>query len=618
MALSNQRFVTTWASEDSVQWRMYIIPSSANYISSGVSSNVTLPPEFLLRDMSLETELGNIPAGLVSQVLKINVNIAALQGSQALDDLRAELLRGTTTKKYPLNSNGSTFLSGLLPNATLQFDAFNTFVLQYNDGTGWKVAFIGCQKYSAENELEITALDNVITYTIEIFDIHRCIGEVISEDVWKMALRCNSDVVQYSADISQPENTELRSIYIGKYNQDSYNSQKLFAGVWAIDELPGEYYMHVSTFGRLKSKIGAMYSAYLRAITQNLSASFVGHDIFTYTFNFPYPIIREYICYIAEIWGQEEGGTRLISGAHADPVMFAQFTNFHEVYRMICENALETVRPTYAFTAGNPDAYTVTMVSSNPYPYDYQMTFNEDNTYGNLKIKMFSETLNQVNVAVTSIKGEQDTESFEYGKNGTSGDNSKDIKIMFHNVPILTNRKFYGGKEIAFLEDGTPSGIYSIPYYHRNTINPGTLLVFSIGTNDFEKQKPIVKRIASNMSVFFGGEDIALEYTNTYTQNIPLQIISEQQNTCLPQNMANAMVHFLGRPKQAEATLTSTFTTVKTHNVGQRCTIDLSDYNTLLESIYGAPTALAVITKHSHKVYEGMCDITLRIDAESE
>lgn len=605
MALSNQRFVTTWASEDSVQWRMYIIPSSVNYISPAVSSNVTLPPEFLLRDMSLETELGSIPAGLVSQVLKINVNIAALQGTQALDDLRADILRGTTAKKYPLNSNGSTFLSGLLPNATLQFDAFNTFVLQYNDGTGWKVAFIGCQKYSAENELEITALDNVITYTIEIFDIHRCIGEVISEDVWKMALRCNSDVVQYSADISQPENTELRSIFIGEYKLGTGGDQP-----WAIDTLPGEYYMHVSTFGRLKTKIGAMYSAYLRAITQNLSASFVGHDIFTYTFNFP-STIPEYRCYIAEIWGQEEGGTRLISGAHADPVMFAQFTNFHEVYRMICENALETVRPTYAFTAGNPDNYTVTMVSSNPYPYDYQMTFNEDNTYGNLKIKMFSETLNQVNVAVTSIKGEQDTESFEYGKNGTSGDNSKDIKIMFHNVPILTNRSRSQGE---FYNSENESG----EIYSRKTVNPGTLVAFSTSDTFPDNFKPIVKRIASNMSVFFGGEDIALEYTNTYTQNIPLQIISEQQNTCLPQNMANAMVHFLGRPKQAEASLTSTFTTVKTNNVGQRCTIDLSDYNTLLESIYGAPTALAVITKHTHKVYEGMCDITLRIDAESE
>jgi hypothetical protein len=78
------------------------------------------------------------------------------------------------------------------------------------------------------------------------------------------------------------------------------------------------------------------------------------------------------------------------------------------------------------------------------------------------------------------------------------------------------------------------------------------------------------------------------------------------------------MVNFLGRKKQAEATLTTNFITAKFTDVGKRCTIDLVDYNTLLESIYGEETALAVMTKHSHKVYEGMADITLRIDAESE
>ncbi len=51
MPLSNQRFVTTWTSEDSIQWRMYIIPSSVDYITPALSSNVTLPSEFLLRDM---------------------------------------------------------------------------------------------------------------------------------------------------------------------------------------------------------------------------------------------------------------------------------------------------------------------------------------------------------------------------------------------------------------------------------------------------------------------------------------------------------------------------------------------------------------------------------------
>lgn len=605
MALTNQRFVTTWTSEDSMQWRMYIIPSSVNYITGGTSTNVTLPPEFLLRDMALETELGSIPAGLVSQVLKINVNIAALQGTTALDDLRAELLRGTTTKRYARNADGSIFLNGLLPNSVVQYDAFNTFVLQYNDGSGYKTAFIGCQKYSAENELEITALDNVITYGIEIFDIHRCIGELISEDVWKMALRCNSDVVQYAADISQSENTEMRSLFIGEYRLGTGGDNP-----WAIDTLPGDYYMYISTFARLKTKIGAMYSAYLRSQVQNLSASFVGHDMFLHTFNFP-SVTHEYRSYIAEIWGPQEGGTTLLSGAHADPLMFAQFNNFHEVYRMLSENALETVRSTYGFTAGNPDTYTVTMVSSNPYPYTSQMTFNEDNTYGNLKIKMFSETLNQVNVAVTSIKGEQDTDSFEYGSQGTSGDNSKDVKIMFHNVPILTSRSRSQGE---FYNSENESG----EIYSRKTVNPGTLVYFSKSNTFPEIRKPIVKRIDPLMSVYFSGEDVALEYTNTLTSNIPLQIISEQQKACLPQNMAYAMVNFLGRPKQAEATLTSTFTTVKTTDVGQRCTIDLSDYNTLLESIYGAPTALSVITKHTHKVYEGMCDITLRIDAEPE
>ena len=601
MALSNQRFVTTWTSEDSIQWRMYIIPSSVDYITPAVSSNVTLPPEFLLRDMSLETELGSIPAGLVSQVLKINVNIATLQGSETLDSLRANLLQGTTTKKRPLNSDGTPWIDSFTTTEETEFDAFNTFVLQYNDGSGFKTAFIGCQKYSAENELEITALDNVITYTIEIFDIHRCIGEMITPHIWSRLLMRQNTMVNYSPTVSLNEETEFRDLYLSLIDT---GSELAFI---MMDTLPGNFSMYLSTFDRLKNKISEMYSKYMRALTGKLTSSFVCHDFFTHSIFLKTweggQILPQYLCYISEIY--DEQGV-LVGGALGDANMFAQFTNFHEVYRVLCENALETVRPTYAFTAGNPDAYTVTMVSSNPYPYDYQMTFDEDNTYGNLKIKMFSETLNQVNVAVTSIKGEQDTESFEYGKNGTSGDNSKDMKIMFHNVPQLTNR-------IRTLEPGTGYG--NPPYdgaikWQRMTVNSGYILYFESETN--------VKLTDKLVSIFFGGEDYVVPTTTSPYDNLFVNILWTQQNACMPQTMAQAMVNFLGRPKQAEASLTSTFTTVKTNNVGQRCTIDLSDYNTLLESIYGAPTALAVITKHTHKVYEGMCDITLRIDAESE
>jgi hypothetical protein len=600
MALSNQRFVTTWTSEDSIQWRMYIIPSSVDYISPALSSNVTLPSEFLLRDMSLDTELGSIPAGLVSQVLKINVNIAALQGSDALNDLRVDLLQGTTTKKRPLNSDGTPWIDAFTTTEQTEFDAFNTFVLQYNDGSGWKVAFIGCQKYSAENELEITALDNVITFTIEIYDIQRCIGEAITPHIWSRLLMRDNTTVNYSASVALSENTQFNQLYSGFMLDDPNTNYAM------LDILPDGFSMYISTFARLKTKIGEMYSKYLRALTSKLTASFVCHDIFTYSVflrdasnNF---ILPQYLCYVSEIYDNQG---QLVGGALGDSKMFAQFTNFYEAYKMLCDNALETVRPTYSFTSGTPDAYTLTMVSSNPYPAlgTPSITFDQQNTYSNFKIKMFSEVLNQVTTEVTSITGNSDTTSFPSGKQGTSGDNSKDLKIMFHNVPQLTSRS----ANLASYAD--------IPYstfikWQRNTINSGYLLYFE-ASNIIIVPKPIV-------NVFFGGEDYAAPTDTSPYIDPSTQVIWKQQNACLPQTISEAMVNFLGRKKQAEATLTTNFTTAKFTDVGKRCTIDLVDYNTLLESIYGEETALAVMTKHSHKVYEGMCDITLRIDAESE
>jgi hypothetical protein len=533
-------------------------------------------------------------------VLKINVNIAALQGTTALNDLRVDLLQGTTTKKRPLNSDGTPWIDAFTTTEQTEFDAFNTFVLQYNDGSGFKTAFIGCQKYSAENEIEITALDNVITFTIEIYDIQRCIGEAITPHIWSRLLMRDNTTVNYSASVALSENTQFNQLYSG-FMLDDPNT-----GYAMLDILPDGFSMYISTFARLKTKIGEMYSKYLRALTGKLTASFVCHDIFTYSVflrdssnNF---ILPQYLCYVSEIYDNQG---QLVGGALGDSKMFAQFTNFYEAYKMLCDNALETVRPTYSFTSGNPDAYTITMVSSNPYPVlaTPSITFDQDNTYSNFKIKMFSEVLNQVTTEVTSITGNSDTTSFPSGKQGTSGDNSKDLKIMFHNVPQLTSRS----ANLASYAD--------IPYssfikWQRNTINSGYLLYFE-ASNIIIVPKPIV-------NVFFGGEDYAAPTDTSPYIDPSTQVIWKQQNACLPQTISEAMVTFLGRKKQAEATLTTNFTTAKFTDVGKRCTIDLVDYNTLLESIYGEETALAVMTKHSHKVYEGMADITLRIDAESE
>lgn len=596
MPLSNQRFVTTWTSEDSIQWRMYIIPSSVDYITPSLSSNVTLPSEFLLRDMSLETELGSIPAGLVSQVLKINVNIAALQGTQALIDLRADLLRGTTTKRVPLNSNGTAYLASDLTLEQRQFDAFNTFVLQYNDGSGYKTAFIGCQKYSADNELEITALDNVITYTIEIYDVFRCIGEIVNQDVWVKALKPTTDTVAWSSTYSIGEGATNNTVEIGQYQ----NLDKWPSTIYAIDKLDGNSYYHTQLFTRLTTKISTMYSAYMRAITQKLTSSFVAADFFTKTLVFyknqEQTQIAPYMQYISEIWTNIEDNLTLVGGAHVDPKMFGKYTNFYEVYRSIVESSLETLRASYTFTSGTPDAYTLTMVADNPYPNSSVVTFDQDNTYSSVKIKMLSEGLNQVNVDISTISGAQDTTEYGYGKQGTSGDNSKDLSIMFHNLPIITFRNTYDSNK-----------------WRRNTINAGYLLYY-----DSPEAFGMMK-VNTLMSVFFSGEDFALSVPpSLFTKKPEYQMILEQQESGIGRTIAEAMVNFLGRPKQAEATLTTNFVTAKTNDVGKRCTIDLSDYNVLLESIYGVPTALAVLTKHTHKVYEGMCDLTIRIDAEPE
>jgi hypothetical protein len=551
--------------------------------------------------MSLDTELGSIPAGLVSQVLKINVNIAALQGSDALNDLRTDLLRGTTAKRVPLNSDGSEYLASDIPNqAERQFDAFNTFVLQYNDGSGFKTAFIGCQKYSAENELEITALDNVINYTIEIYDIFRCIGEIINQDVWVKALKPTTDTVAWNSSFSTGEGTALRGIEIGQgyeYDTDLY---------YAVDVLDGNSYYHIQLFTRLATKIGTMYSAYMRAMTQKLTSSFVAADFYTKTLIFyknqSQTQIAPYLQYISEIWSYIEGTLTLVGGAHVDPKMFGKYTNFYEVYKNIVEGSLETLKASYTFTSGTPDAYTVTMVADNPYPFTPFVTFDQDNTYSSVKIKMLSEGLNQVNVNISTISGDRDTTEYGFGKQGTSGDNSKDLNIMFHNLPIITYRNNF--------EDAVPFNTW-----FRNTINPGYLLSWeSPETGIYDS-----KKVNTQCSIFFGGEDFGLPIPDNPYENLPeYQMILEQQKSGIGSTISQGLVNFLGRPKQSEATLTTNFTTAKTNDVAKRCTIDLANYNTLLESIYGEPTALAVLTKHSHKIYEGMCDITLRIDGEPE
>ena len=627
--MSNKRFVTTWTSEDAVDWRMYIIPSSANYSSGSV--DVALPSDFLLREMEHETELGSIPSGMVTSSLRLSVNLASLIDNADLNLLRTDLLKGTSQTRLPVSSSGVDIIGnadGWYKSAEVvsakSFDAFNTFILQYNDGSGYKTSFIGCQKYSAENELEITPLQNLIRYDIEVFDVVRCIGEMIQPVLWEYFLRATADNVQYSAIEAYPENREYRDILLKGYlkKSGSYNI------VMAQDILPSELYFHMSSFERLTAKITAMYSSYLRAITQNNSSSFTCNQFYKNAIQFytswknngsPIGDASTYrLCYIAEVWEVTTNNKLLASGAHADSTMFGKFQNFHEVYKNIIEGMLEIVRFEYSHTNGSPDSYSITGVASNPYPATdaNTVTFSRANTFDSFKIKLLSETLKNAKVNVTSITGAEDTSSYEYSEQATEADNSKDMEVMFHNYTMVTDRT----QETNQTAGGDVEWVSDIKWY-RNTLNPGTLVY---GQSDIEISfifgsgvRPL--KVMNKVRITFGAEYLDIDYQlpSPWINAAELGIVLEQQNGGSGYGAASALVNFYGRRTQAEAELKTIFTTIKSADVGKRCIVNLADYNTLLYPIYSANTARAVVYKHQHSIYEGTVELSIRIDGES-
>jgi hypothetical protein len=619
--MTTKRFYTTWQAEDSIDYRLYIIPSDADY-SSG-SQDYLLPNDFLLQDMTLDSSIGELPAGLKMDTLNLSVNIASLQGNAELNNLREQLLKGTTTKIVPRNSDGSAYLETITDSYHIapalserEFNVFNTFVLMYNDSFGfnpndWKVLFIGCQKYSAENELEITPLQNLVTFSLELFDITRCIGEVITPIIWKAALRCDSTMITLANGFSKSEKEEYRVYKIGEGYRKEGETFNL------ADTLEGRFWSYVSTFKRLSEKISVMYSAYMRAILRNNSCSFVAPKFYENTIEFldnsANVLNSDYLCYVAEIWeSTNERGIQLLSGAHSDPAMFGQYNNFHEVLKNLIEGNCEVCKYTYSDTAGNPDIYTCTLSSYYPYGATSVSTkeLNQDNTYGNLKVKLLSETLKNATVSVPSINGDADTTEYKFSEQGTSGDNSKDIKVLFHNLPILTNRNRV--ERVDAIWDNQNRSLV------RGSVNSGYILYFN-------SEVPHVPILVNTICRFYFDADNLVNYYSLPTPipsplattiDYALEIIQRQQNSGLPTTFCFAMVRGLGDKKQAEAELTTTQVNINSFVVGERVKVNLNNYNSLLQSIYNTSIVKGVLLEHSLDIYRGTADIKIRIDAE--
>jgi hypothetical protein len=598
------RYYTQFEDENAWQYTLYVLPSNANTGSGSTNVNslstfnlVELPDDFLMKSMSIETELGELPAGLVSQVMTLNVNLAALQGTNDLNDLRSALLRGTTQTGFPYNADGSA-------DTLLTFYRFNTFILMVNDGSGDRPVFIGCQKFAAENELTLTKLDSVINFKIECFDVMRFISENIVGDFWANYFlsngTTNTNVLDYGNGYSIARNTRYNDILVGTayyYEPDAINAYQ--ANDTAIDK----FSFIVNTFNNLKTLIDSMLTEYMRSITWNASASV----------SVPVPFARAWTFYgardtvndsvggviarpsfVSEIYKDEDGITSLKGGALIDSTAFGKFQNFYEVFSALVENTLEIYRINLSYSSIT-GAFGISYTSDFIRPLTGSgITFNQGNVYSDIKMKLFQESVKSAQTSVSTLQGEKDTKTFQY-QEGVSSDNGKDVELIFHNLPSPTGRTITGslsaeGRAIA----------------RKNSINAGMIVWNDSGT---------IKKPDTQCQFKYSNTDaISLDYTKLQDEgNVNVQMILEQQQAGVPYTIAYALVKALGDSKQVDLEFKTKHFICGFEDVGANCTINLNDLNPLVTQIYNANTGTGVITKHKLDVYSGSVDISIRM-----
>lgn len=619
--MAYKRFYSTWTDEQDAQYTLYIIPSNANVdplsptepadFDSSFSLHV-LPDDFIMRDMKLETELGEIPVGLVSQTLEMTLNLAALQGTANYDELREQLLQGSTCKGTEYGVTGVPaipldFGIGSFEPEIAFFQKFNTFILMMNDGSGIKPIFIGCQKFSAENELTVNKLSEILEFKIECFDVMRCIGEAITHSMFVSAMVDSAFpvTINYGDSISQLSNVDRFRIFLygDNYTDSRGNIRQAF------DQPPNDITFYVSTFERFREKFQDLFTRYMRGFTWNLSSSISLPIPFAKAWTF-YKQRNNYASvptdtvakpsYISEIWGMVSGDEgrekrQVMGGALYDPTALGKAGNAFEVLKLIVESSLENYRIQYSHSTIS-GLFSATYTSEFIRPLTASgITFNAGNVYGDVKFKLFQETVKSVEVACFTLQGDKDNKTFPYQEQGASGDNGKDIGIVFHNLPSASDRK-----NDTF----------------KNAINAGMIVYEPFGTK--------VKKVDSTCSFKYSNTDeIKLQYTDVPSSgnNRPLgqddafkaAMIIEQQTAGVPHTIAYGLVQALGSSRETELSFKTKHSICGYEDVGTNCIIDMNDMNPLITKIYNANLGTGVITKHTLNIFSADVDLTVRM-----
>ena len=291
---------------------------------------------------------------------------------------------------------------------------------------------------------------------------------------------------------------------------------------------------------------------------------------------------------------------QIIGGALVDEKMFGQFKNFYEVLKSLIEGSFEQYRIVFGYnnygSGMATDSFDVSLQSLYIAPtINANITINQNHVYDTVKFKLFQETLNTCNVTVSSITGDADTESWSYSKQATSGDNSKDIKIMFHNIPLLTYRN---------VNNQETDQVNTV--WFRNTVNAGYICY--LDSNGI----PSKVDTACSLSWFF---DYWFNNTSTDVYKAPfLQILTEQQKSGLPYNLASSAVAILGAATQKMVEFRTTNTAINSDDIGLYAFVNIYSLNPILGN-WGGTGAVnnGAIMKHSLDIWTGMADVVLKI-----
>jgi hypothetical protein len=611
------RFYSQFTDEQGWQYTLYLLPSDANIglnqdnLSTTSSFTlVELPDDFIMRNMKIDTELGDIPTGLVSQTMEITVNLGACQGTPALDALRESLLRGTVQNAYPYNSSGAKVASKNSVGAS--FGRFNTFILLVDDGSGQRPVFIGAQKFASENELNITRNSDVIEYKIECFDIFRAISESISANLFVEYMTSYSDTtsVNYGNSFSEPLNSGKTEINLGKYYARPESFEQTGNVRRAVDYCLDEYSFFVAPFTHWKTLADTMLSDFMRSFVWNTASSLSLPIPFNKAWTFyeirdeitnPVGNFIERPCYIAEIYKYQKNGdtnnvvAKRMGGVLSDPNAFSKFSNTYEMFVALVENSLEIYRLQYSMSLVN-GSFSASYTSDFIRPLTGSgITFNNANVYNKASFKLFQETVKSASASCSMLQGDKDTKEMGYSEQGTSADNGKDVELIFHNLGSATNRQYrLVSGELVNEKFGINAG--TIVWNNQGKIEkPDTQCQFKYSNTD--------------------AVSLNLPYVLGEWGSVNGQLIREQQTTGLPYTLAYSMVKAMGTPKQVVMEFGTRHSSVAYYHVGTQCTVDINSLNPFLTKIYNSNTGTGVITSHKLDVYSGKVNLTVRMYA---